>query len=682
MTKTEEDKMKQWKLVLVALLSVLLVCTCMSALASETETVPAHKCTPAEDIVVDATCGANGSITRQNCTDENCPNGNNKVQTSVIPATGKHATSVGYWTEAPTCTKDGKIYYYCPTCHGNKTDKVLPATGHKLDDGSLKTSATCEANGVNVKKCTNKDCTYTEDVVFPATGHNKVINEIIAPTCTEEGKTVYGCKNGCGKTWDEDIKPALGHKFTKVAGHSDSTCTKDGYNIYQCANGDCTELSETEVLPATGHTFTGKKVVGYSAPTCTENGGTAYQCENEGCNEKQIDSIAATGHDWEFKETVKPVCKTEKDGYDLWICKNCGAADERNVVKFAHDFSNLVENKEPTCSQKGMKVWECSVCGKKDVQMIDMADHVPFDTWEVYEGNEATCTLEGQEVLCCVNCGAELARRSIPALGHDWSETNPDKKVEPTCTKDGKDMLVCAHCGMNGETVVVPATGHTYTYDVKNEATCTLDGIQDIGCENCDYEELNVIIKATGHKATWKVVVEPTPEADGLAKKICDVCGEEVDRKVVPYTVMRYSNTLTSYGPTTRELVGGNDWYRVTPIDLTVEGTFTYPLVASNQYVVGTVTVVIANGTLTVSYDTAASQIKVTAESLLIYSDLAALAAGNAQEFAFGTPIAIGEDTNVIISVLLTADYNAIGAGVTGFSADDAQIEAMKSIIQ
>lgn len=676
MTKTEEDKMKQWKLVLVALLSVLLVCTCMSALASETETK--HVCTPAEDIVVPATCGANGSVTRQNCTDKDCPNGNNQVQKVVIPATGKHPESVNYKTDMPTCTAAGTDYYWCPICHGNQSTVTIPAKGHGTYTNTKTVMPTCTEDGYNVMTC--PDCGDEYQEPLKATGHEMyAASTQKSVTCEENGIVVWKCKHtGCTYSENREVE-ALGHKLTKCTGHKDATCEAKGFNVWQCVNGSCTE-SWTEEIPALGHKFTGKKVAGYSDPTCTVDGGTAYQCENEGCTKIEIDPIAATGHDWEYKETVEPDCNTETDGYDLYACKNCGAGDKQNVVKFAHDFSILYKNNEPTCAKEGEKVWKCSVCDKADTEKVAKVDHVPFDKWEVVEA--ATCVLDGQEELCCVNCGARLDLRPIPALGHDWSDTNPEQKVKPTCTKDGKEMLVCANCGMNGETVVVPATGHTYTYDVKNEATCTLDGIQDIGCEICDYEELNVIIKAPGHKASWKVVVEPTPEADGLAKKICEVCDEEVDRKVVPYTVMRYSNTLTSYGPTTRELIGGSDWYRVTPIDLTVEGTFTYPLVASNQYVVGTVTVVIANGTLTVNYDTAASQIKVTAESLLIYSDLAALAAGKAQECAFGTPIAIGEDTNVIISVLLTADYNAIGAGVTGFSADDAQIEAMKSIIQ
>ena len=661
--------MKQWKLVLVALLAVLLVCACTSAMADETTTAP-HQCTP-DQVTVPATCGTDGSITRYLCSDPECPLGRYVKQVEVLYATGNHAASVNYKTDMPTCTEEGKDYFRCPTCLKNLTEKVIPALGHDMQANATIKAATCEAEGTVRYVCAN-GCGKVEDRATKALGHKKVVNEYIKASCGVEGATIWGCLNGCGQTWTEVTAPAKTHNFTVLYDHKDPTCTEDGHNIYACAN-NCGNLSEKEVIPAIGHNFTA--VYDYVAPTCTTKGSETFACANNCGNLSETKEIPALGHTWKFDKTVAATCT--EDGYDRYECEVCHAGEARNVVKAAHKYDKLVNNVDSTCLTAGTQTWECTVCGSQNIVALPKADHIPESHWVVTV--PASCTLDGVETLYCSGCGIVLDERALTAPGHTADEVTV--VVAATCLEDGYGYIYCKKCGGLMEAVVVPATGHDLEDKIIIDATCVLDGLKNIKCTECDYEEKNVVIKAEGHKGEWKVTTPATPEADGQAKKICSVCEQELDRKVVPYTVRRYSNTATAFGPCTRDLIGGSEWARVTPIDLSVEGTFTYPLIASNQYIIGTVTVTIANGSFVVNYDTAASQIKVTAEALLVYADKAALAAGTAEACAFGAPIQIGEDTKVILSVLLTVDYDAIGAGVTGFAADEAQIEAMKAIM-
>ncbi len=52
-------------------------------------------------------------------------------------------------------------------------------------------------------------------------------------------------------------------------------------------------------------------------------------------------------------------------------------------------------------------------------------------------------------------------------------------------------------------------------------------------------------------------------------------------------------------------------WYRFTPVDLSVDGVYTYDLAASNLYIIGKVTVTVADGNVTVECDYASRDINV-----------------------------------------------------------------------
>ena len=197
---------------------------------------------------------------------------------------------------------------------------------------------------------------------------------------------------------------------------------------------------------------------------------------------------------------------------------------------------------------------------------------------------------------------------------------------------------------------------------------------------------------ATGHKGKWVVTTPATPKANGEKKLICQnvdndgkICGEILDTKAIVYSEMMYNNTLAGFGPCTRDLIGGKTWNRVTPVDLSVDGTYTYDLVASNKYVVGTLVVTVANGTVTVNYELNANQIKVNEETLTLYAILEALKNGTGLTATVGTPIDIaanfGEDTKVIVAFAAKADYNAVGAGVASFKADEAKLAALIALI-
>ncbi|MBQ4073610.1 MAG: hypothetical protein IJD39_00200 [Clostridia bacterium] len=371
-----------------------------------------------------------------------------------------------------------------------------------------------------------------------------------------------------------------------------------------------------------------------------------------------------------------------------WFCKKCGKVTNNNPT----DKPDPVPSPDlPEGDEDCPHQWKeftpngyiCELCGR--------IEHKPcfHEETEVIPAVAPTCTETGlTEGEKCVKCDKVLvAQEVVAALGHTEVV---DAAVAPTCTETG--LTEGKHCSVCNEVLVaqevVDALGHTEVVDAAVAPTCTETGLTEgKHCSVCN--EVLVaqeVVDALGHK--WEMVItkEPTTESDGLKEEICSVCGAKSGKTevIAPISNMKYNATLTAFGPSMKEL-GGNVWNRVTPIDLSVDATYALPLVASNRYEVGTVTVVVANGTLTVSYDTNSWQIKVVAETLKLYASKADLLAGNAIEASYGAAIntaeTFGADTKVIIAVELTAHYDIEGIGVKRFSANADEIAAMMAII-
>ena len=272
---------------------------------------------------------------------------------------------------------------------------------------------------------------------------------------------------------------------------------------------------------------------------------------------------------------------------------------------------------------------------------------------------------------------------TLPRLEHAWGEWEDltDYSLQE-CQRDTVKIHRCVNCGQE-ETVTVPANGHQWEAVSYVEATCVEEGEAKRRCRLCGEEE-TIVLSAFGHTYV------PLDSQDPEGESVCAICGavkEAAEEKNKKNSHMYYNNTVTSFGPTTRELIGGSVWNRVTPVDLSKEGVFTYPLVASNQYTVGTATLVNGQEGQEVIYRLSSSNINVHSESLVVYPDLEALRTGeHARFFDFNKPIDLesyfGEDARVIIAITLKADYDADSTGISRFMADQKWIDQMMEMIK
>ena len=267
--------------------------------------------------------------------------GPESLSASVVKTSTAHSMTK---TEAkePTCTEDGNSEYWtCSVCGKFFSDE----------------------NGENeIAK---------DSWIIEAKGHSLTKTEAKEPTCTEPGNSEYWTCSVCGKYFSDEngtteieadswVIDATGHSLTKTEAKA-PTCTEDGNSVYwTCSvchkyfsdeNGTTEIEVDSWVIDATGHSLTKTEA---KAPTCTEDGNSEYwTCsvchkyfsDEAGTNEIAKDSwkIAATGHtpgEWEHNGTEHWSC-----------CTVCAAECERAV----HTFSGRT----------------CTVCGYTKVMPFE-----------------------------------------------------------------------------------------------------------------------------------------------------------------------------------------------------------------------------------------------------------------------------------------------------------------------
>jgi hypothetical protein len=315
----------------------------------------------------------------------------------------------------------------------------------------------------------------------------------VAPTCTEQGYTLYVCNTPGHKDYYRDYTPALGHNVESWTDNGENhigTCTRCGETVTGEHNlssdvipAKCTEPGssgnrclicghgENVVIPALGHDYT--SVV--TAPTCTEAGHTTYTCSR--CNDTYTEvSAPALGHSFGPWTSVDSATHTH-------TCSRCG-----ETVTANHNFSTVVT--EATCTEEGRRSTVCSDCGYTTTEPIPALGHnyVAVET-------APTCTEAGYTTHTCSRCGDSYKTDGAPATGHTfgtWTDNGENhirhcancdatetaahdyetSTTSPTCTEAGTITRTCKVCGHVEKTDGDPALGHDYT-SVVTAPTCT-----------------------------------------------------------------------------------------------------------------------------------------------------------------------------------------------------------------
>ena len=411
-----------------------------------------------------------------------------ETRTEEIPSLDKtyHILQV----VAPTCTSEGYTIYECNevpglTYKGDFTDK----TPHTYDEGVVTKEATIYEKGIKTFTCSACGDTYTEDIPMVEKTWHK--GDTVAPTCTEQGYTVYICDQDATLTENRDFVDALDHDWGEGVVTKAATCTEDGEKTFTCSRDGATK---TEVIPAVGHKWDDGTVT--TPATCEASGVKTYKCLNDGCTETKTEEIAALGHNYDDGVVTKAATCTE-DGVKTFTCQNDKSHTYTEVIPATgHDYDDGVVTTKPTYTENGVKTFTCHNCG---------------DTYT----------------------------ESIPALGYTYNET----VVAPTCTEDGYTMHECVEDATKSfKDNIVPALGHEYK-EVTTPATCKDAGSVDKVCERCnDKQHVRDIPVNEEHQWDEGVITkEPTATEPGIKTYTCTVCNKTKTESIATVHVHEYT---------------------------------------------------------------------------------------------------------------------------------------------
>ena len=388
--------------------------------------------------------------------------------------------------KAPTCTANGHDIQTCKRCGHVEKDEVLPMTAHKFVETAQ--DATCINDGYTSKSC--PVCKLTISGVLPALGHNWELDEERSEeaNCNQAGYETYVC-TGCGDSYRSDLAQ-LKHSYVIVEEMA-SDCVNQGYKVERCEL--CEDEKRTVTGAPTGHAFTAENAdwqweEDYSGATVT------LTCANDPEHTKTLTAVVGReideGNICSDKITYKAVAsfnKTEFVDYRVvelgvvshtpglaWLSddvlhyRQCQVCKEYvDVSKHNWDEGTVIT--EPTCAEKGLVEYVCTVCGTKHEQDISATgEHVYVDGFCTGCGlEENTCThfplnniitIDNEKWGICEDTVIEFAScdcgeytRFVRREGCEM----PHVRTETVVTNLGEyeiNVTQCIHCGLINKT--------------------------------------------------------------------------------------------------------------------------------------------------------------------------------------------------------------------------------------
>ena len=314
--------------------------------------------------------------------------------------------------------------------------------------------------------------------------HSWKKEKTVAPTCTEQGYTVYKCAYnlfgvGCTATKKDDFVPALDHNMSDWI-VVEATCTTAGEKYQVCQRSGCNhkvvEEGYAEAHPALGHDFEGAEWV-IEAPTCTTPGQRYQVCKRDGCDQKNFDETyakehPALGHAWgKYVNDNKPACEQQTETAHC-TREGCTATDTEDRPNFGSDGNPLPH--KYTSYEFYTAKWEnnklvtyykskCDYCGHEDNTftgkegekvadgLTDLAlKNVKFE-WKTDEG-KTEVTLD-QYITNVINKALQEAQEEADKAGKDDTMTKKQAldaldKISYTVTNELKDLKIAVGDGV------------------------------------------------------------------------------------------------------------------------------------------------------------------------------------------------------------------------------------------
>lgn len=199
----------------------------------------------------------------------------------------------------------------------------------------------------------DEDWAVDEAALLKGHKHKWKKEKTVAPTCTEQGYTLYKCEYnlfgiGCTATKKDNYVPALDHNMSDWI-VVEATCTTAGEKYKVCQRSGCNhkvvEEGYAEAHPALDHDFEGAEWV-IEAPTCTTPGKRYQVCKRDGCNAENVDEAYAAEHPAlghvfvKYVDDDKPGCQQQTETAHC-TREGCTATDTKDLPNFGADGNPL-----------------------------------------------------------------------------------------------------------------------------------------------------------------------------------------------------------------------------------------------------------------------------------------------------------------------------------------------------
>ena len=364
-------------------------------------TEPPHTCVySSSSILSNPSCFAEG-VKKYSCT---CGNS----YTEAIP---KIAHTYSSTVIAPTCSSKGYTKNTCSVCsysyNSDETAK-LPHTPKNLS-GVL---ATCTSTGLTAgSKCSVCNETIVAQEVTPKLEHSYGSwNNLIAPTCTKEGKKQRICTL-CNNVESITLEKLEHNWNSTYSVDKKATCTVEGTKSIHCK--DCTTTKNSTSIPKAEHTVV---ILAQKPATCTSTGLTS--------------------------------------GSKCSVCNKIIVAQEI-TPKVDHNYGNWNTLTAPTCSKEGKKQRTCSLCNNVESVTLDKTEH----TIITLPQKAATCYSTG------LTAGSKCSACNKTIVAQQTLEKIDHKEIS------GKTQNTHSKCSVCNETL---STEHNFDVNVEKDTTAEI----------------------------------------------------------------------------------------------------------------------------------------------------------------------------------------------------------------
>lgn len=205
-------------------------------------------------------------------------------------------------------------------------------------------------------------------------GHEEVVLEAVAPSCTSTGLTEGAYCSVCQQVIvEQEVVEKLAHTEVNMEAVAPS-CTEEGLTEGKYCAVCQTIIQEQKTVAALGHTEVTDAAV---ASTCTATGLTeGKHCSVCGTVLVKQTVVYQTAHTMVIDQGKEATC-TQPGLTEGRHCSVCGFVEypQYTVDALGHSYSDWKITKNATCTATGTKSRSCTRCGDKETETIEKSAH-------------------------------------------------------------------------------------------------------------------------------------------------------------------------------------------------------------------------------------------------------------------------------------------------------------------